>query len=163
MQVRHRGNQRLRRRLLVPVAAVLVALGAAACFPTGPGDPVSRPGVIALINGQRGAHGMAGLAEDPQLDLLAQAWAIHLAATGGLAHQDLGGLLQWPVMAGWQRLSENLFEGSGGVDNALTVDMWMGSSEHAANILDGSVNRVGIGVAHDGAGRTYVVADFGLR
>jgi len=163
MQVRSSGNRRLGRRLLVPIAALAVALGATACLPTGPGDPASGPGVTLQINEQRGGHGLAGLSDDPQLDALAQVWAEHLAATGGLTHQDLQALLGWDVMAGWQRLSENLFEGGGGITNALVVNTWMGSPPHADNVLDGAVNRVGVGVARDGAGNTYVVTDFGLR
>ena len=66
-------------------------------------------------------------------------------------------------MSGWRRLSENLFMSSGGTTNAQVVNTWMGSPPHADNVLDGAVNSVGVGIAHDGAGRTYVVADFGLR
>jgi len=66
-------------------------------------------------------------------------------------------------MAGWQRLTENLFDGGASSTNALVENMWMNSSGHRDNILDPNVNRVGVGVAHDGAGNTYVVADFGLR
>jgi uncharacterized protein YkwD len=148
--------------LLVTVATLLVALGATACLPTEPGDPVSRPGVIRQINAERGGRGVPALAEDAQLDALAQVWAERLAAAGGLGHQDLGALMSWPVMTGWRRLSENLFAGGGTVTNAQVVNTWMASGQHAANVLDGTVNRVGVGVAHSG-GTTYVVADFGLR
>ena len=163
MQALHQRIRSRRQRLLVPVAALVVALAAVACLPTGPGDPVSPHGVVAQINAQRGAHGRAGLAEDPQLTALAQAWADHLAAVGGLAHQDLGALINWEVMRGWRRLTENLFVGSDGVTNGAVVNTWMGSGPHADNVLDSSVNRVGVGVAYDGAGHVYVVADFGLR
>jgi uncharacterized protein YkwD len=161
MRAIHQAIRSRRYRLLVPVVALLVALTAGACL--GPDDPGSPPGIAAQINAQRSARGMPGLGEDAQLDALAQDWANHLAAVGGLQHQDLGALLSWDVMAGWQRLTENLYMGSGGVTNGQVVNSWMGSSPHAANVLDGAVNRVGVGIAHDGAGRTYVVADFGLR
>jgi uncharacterized protein YkwD len=150
-----------RYRLLVPVVALLVALGATACL--GPDDGGSPPGVAAQINAQRGAHGMPDLAQDGQLDALAQVWADHLAAVGGLEHQNLGALLSWNVMSAWRGVTENLYQGPGGVTNGQVVNTWMGSPPHAANILDGGVNSVGVGIAHDGAGRTYVVADFGLR
>ncbi len=159
-QAIRRGGSR-RYRLLVPAIALLVALGATACL--GPDDGGSPPGVAAQINAQRSAHGMTGVGQDAQLDALAQVWADHLAAVGGLEHQNLGALLTWDVMAAWRRLTENLFMSSGGVTNGQVVNTWMGSPPHAANILDGGVNSVGVGIAHDGAGRTYVVADFGLR
>ena len=161
MQAVHQVIRSRRYRLLVPVVALLVALTAGACL--GPDDPGSPPGIASQINAQRAARGMPGLGEDAQLDALAQAWANHLAGVGGLQHQDLGALLSWGVMAGWSRLTENLFMGSGGVTNGQVVNTWMGSPPHAANVLDGAVDRVGVGIAHDGAGRTYVVADFGLR
>ena len=66
-------------------------------------------------------------------------------------------------MAGWGRLTENVFMGTGASSNALVNNLWMASSGHRANILDPGVNRVGIGVAHDASGNTFVVADFGLR
>lgn len=152
-----------RSRLLLPVAALAVALVATACLPPGATATADPVGVRSMINSSRADNGLPAVAEDAQLDGLAQAWADQLAAAGHLAHQDLYGVITSPLMAGWLHLTENLFQGGGSSTNALVENMWMNSSGHRDNILDPNVNRVGVGVAHDGAGNTYVVADFGLR
>jgi uncharacterized protein YkwD len=152
-----------RSRLLLPVAALAVALVATACLPPGATSTADPAGIESMINGSRAAKGLPALADDAQLDGLAQAWADQLAAAGHLAHQDLHGLITSAYMAGWQRLTENVFQGGASSTNALVENMWMNSTGHRDDILDPNVNRVGVGVAHDGAGNTYVVADFGLR
>ena len=38
--------------------------------------------------------------------------------------------------------------------------MWLNSSGHAANILNASYTRIGIGVSQDGGGRYYAVVEF---
>jgi uncharacterized protein YkwD len=153
----------MRFRLLLPVAALAVALAATACLPPRATSSADPAGVESLVNASRAANGLPALADDAQLDALAQNWAVQLAAAGHLAHQDLAAIINSPFMAGWGRLTENVFLGAGGSTNALVDNAWMASSGHRANILDPGVNRVGVGVAHDGAGNTYVVADFGLR
>ncbi len=158
-----RTTRRLRTRLLLPIAALAVALAATACLPPGAIATADPGGVESMINSSRAANGLPALADDTQLDTLAQNWANQLAAAGHLAHQDLYAIITSPYMAGWGRLTENVFMGTGGSTNALVNNMWMASSGHRANTLDPGVNRVGVGVAHDGSGNTYVVADFGLR
>jgi len=156
-------RRRLRTRLLLPVAALAVALAATACLPPASTATADSGGVESMINSSRADNGLPALADDAQLDALAQNWATQLAAAGHLAHQDLYAIITSPLMAGWGRLTENVFMGTGGSTNALVDNLWMASSSHRANILDPGVNRVGVGVAHDGSGNTYVVADFGLR
>jgi len=160
---RMRQTRTWRSRLLLPMAALAVALVATACMPPGATATADPAGARSMINSSRADNGLPALADDAQLDGLAQAWADQLAAAGHLAHQDLYGVITSPWMAGWQRLTENLFDGGASSTNALVENMWMNSSGHRDNILDPNVNRVGVGVAHDGAGNTYVVADFGLR
>jgi uncharacterized protein YkwD len=145
------------------VATLAVALVATACLPPGATSVADPPGIRSMINASRTDNGLPALADDAQLDGLAQAWADQLAAAGHLVHQDLYAVITSPYMAGWQRLTENLFQGGASSTNALVENMWLNSPGHRDNILDPNVNRVGVGVAHDGAGNTYVVADFGLR
>lgn len=156
-------TRRLRPRLLLPLALLAVALAATACLPPDATATADPAGVESMINSSRAANGLPALADDAQLDALAQNWANQLAAAGHLAHQDLYAIITSPFMAGWGRLTENVFMGTGGSSNALVNNMWMASSGHRANTLDPGVNRIGVGVAHDGSGNTYVVADFGLR
>ncbi|MFN8025103.1 MAG: CAP domain-containing protein [Acidimicrobiia bacterium] len=144
-------------------AAMAVAVVAAACLPPGATSQADHDGVINMINDKRAANGQGALVADGQLDYIAQNWSGQLAAAGHLAHQDLYGLITSPFMPGWQRLTENVFQGGPSSTNALVVDAWMASSGHRDNIVDPNVNRVGVGVTRDGNGTTFVVADFGLR
>jgi uncharacterized protein YkwD len=66
-------------------------------------------------------------------------------------------------MSAWRSLGENLLVVPPGVNAWSAEDVWMGSGPHRANILNGGFNRVGVGVATDGAGRTWMVAEFGTR
>jgi uncharacterized protein YkwD len=153
----------VRTKLLLPILALGIAVVGTACLPASSASTATPGGVIASINADRGARGLPGLAEDAQLDALAQHWAEQLAANGQLSHQDLYALVTSPYMGGWHRLTENVFEGGSPTTSGVVEGAWMGSAAHQANILDPGVNRVGVGVAHDGAGRTYAVADFGSR
>ena len=154
---------RTRARLLLPLAALAIAFAATACLPPGATSSADPAGVESLVNNSRADNGLPALADDAQLDALAQNWAVQLAAAGQLSHQDLAAIISSPLMAGWGRLTENVFMGTPGSTNAYVDNAWMASPGHRANILDPGVNRIGVGVAHDGAGNTYVVADFGLR
>lgn len=158
----HRARRRPRRLWFVG-AALAVALAATACLPPGSTATADHDSMVSLINTSRAANGIGPVGNDAQLDALAQNWAQQLAAAGSLSHQDLNALLASPLMAGWRQLTENVFQGGPSATNALVENAWLASSGHRANILDPGVDRVGVGVAHDGAGNTYVVADFGRR
>ncbi len=156
-------KRRRAKRVWFVAAALALAFAATACFPPDAGSPADHNGIIDMINANRAANGLPGLAGNPQLDYLAQNWAQQMAAADQLGHQNLAAVISSPYMAGWQRLTENVFEGAGSSTNAFVVGAWMGSSGHRANILDPGVNSVGVGVAHDRAGNTFGAADFGLR
>lgn len=66
---------------------------------------------------------------------------------------DLGSRLP----AGWSRISENIAINQ---VPASTVQQWMESASHRANILDPDVNTVGIGVACGASGYCYYVQNF---
>jgi uncharacterized protein YkwD len=156
-------HTRRTRRIWFVGAALAVAIAATACLPPGATSHTDHDGMVSVINASRAANGLGAVSVDSQLDTMAQNWAQQLAANGQLSHQNLAAIIGSPYMAGWQRLTENLFQGSPSSTNAFVENAWMASSAHRANILDPNVNRVGVGVAHDGSGTTYVVADFGLR
>jgi uncharacterized protein YkwD len=154
----------VRAKLLIPILALGIAVAGTACLPpSGGGPPATPDGVVAAVNQDRAANGLSALAGDPQLTAMAQSWAEHMAATGALAHQDLGSIIGSPLMGSWRGLSENVFGGPPSASDATVENMWMGSALHQANILDPGMNHIGVGVAHDASGRTWVVADFGAR
>ena len=84
-------------RLLLPVAALAVALAATACLPPRATSSADPAGVESLVNASRADNGLPALADDVQLDVLAQNWAVQLAAAGHLAHQDLAAIDQFAV------------------------------------------------------------------
>ena len=156
------------KRRFAPVAlATILTLIAAACAPPGGNGGGGGGGVtgdvVSAINQDRAAHGLAPLAWDVQLADYAQSWAGRIAAAGDLIHTDLGSLMRLPYMASWWTIRENLLYGSAGMSGADAENLWMSSGPHQANILDPSVNYVGVGVAYDGAGRLWLVAEFGAR
>jgi uncharacterized protein YkwD len=159
-----RARPACRWRIAAPVVAlVAVALAAAGCAPPGSPGSGATGDMVQAINQDRGANGLGGLAWDDQLHHLAQDHANEIAASGSLWHSDLGGWLAAPWMVGWRSLGENLAQGGPGSNAWGIEDMWMGSSPHRANILNGGFNRIGVGVTVDGAGRVWMVALFGAR
>ncbi|MCU1345980.1 MAG: Allergen V5/Tpx family protein [Acidimicrobiia bacterium] len=146
-------------RALAVVAALAFPLVATACNPSaapqaaGAVAPMNDQ-VRGLINQARAGNGAAALAVNDVLTGRAQAWAEHLASVGQLSHTaDLAAGLTMH----WRVLGENV--GYGG--NVATVcDAFLKSPSHRANVLDGRFNIVGVGVAVDGRGRTFVVQEF---
>ena len=145
--------------------AALLTFTVAACAPpasSGSGSGIAGDTVVAM-NQDRAASGLGGLAVDGQLTANAQSWANHLAATGALVHTDLGALLHQPNMSAWWTIGENLLESSGALSGAGAENLWMGSPEHRANILNPAFNHVGVAATRDGSGRLWMVAEFGAR
>ncbi len=110
--------------------------------------------VIYQINVQRVKYARGKLAAATCPDKYAESWAAYLARTGSLYHQSLT-----PIMSGCvaTRAAENLARGYTTAD--ATVLAWMASSGHRANVLDGSLTRIGVAAAYAG-GRWTVAADF---
>jgi uncharacterized protein YkwD len=148
--------------------AALLTFTVAACAPRA-GSGAASPGAgiggdtVVAMNHDRAANGLGGLAVDGQLTANAQSWADHLAATGALIHTDLGALLHRPDMAAWWTIGENLLESSDSLSGAAAEALWMASPQHRANILNPAFNHVGVAAARDGAGRLWLVAEFGAR
>lgn len=125
--------------------------------PPSPSPPVASVAeadrVFALGNQARADAGLAPLARSGCLESLAQSWAEHLAASGGLSHQDLGNAFD----CGGSTAGENV-AADFSADGAHAA--WMGSGAHRSNILGGSYTQVGVGVAVGGDGTVYYVADY---
>ncbi|MFP3905746.1 MAG: CAP domain-containing protein [Acidimicrobiales bacterium] len=104
-----------------------------------------------LVNADRGAHGLGELANDFDLNAVAQEWSDHMAATGELAHSGVS------IPEGSTRVAEN-------VGYAASVDrvhqLFMESDGHRANILHSAVTRVGIGATVDADGKVWITQIF---
>jgi uncharacterized protein YkwD len=143
---RSRTRRRLRRGLPVALLASVVLIGAVGCFAS-----IEAVSLGLLANQEREARGLPPLNLDEALTTKAEGWAGQLAASGSLQHSSLwSGVPPWCTAVG-----ENVAVGG---DLGQIHAMWMGSSAHRANILNGSYNATGIGVARGGNGLYYAVA-----
>jgi uncharacterized protein YkwD len=147
-------------RALALVAVLSLPLVAAACDP----DPAApqAAGALApageqvrmLVNETRAANGVGNLAVNDVLEARAQAWAEHLATIGTLVHTpDLSVGLNFR----WRVLGENI--GYAG-DVSKVCDAFLKSPTHRANVVEPRFTVIGVGVAVDGHGRTFVVQQF---
>jgi uncharacterized protein YkwD len=138
-----------------------------------------RDALLCLMNAQRTARGLKRLRAQPDLVEAAGRYAKQMVRDGFFDHTSPGGstmvsrikatgylgdTVQWTV-------GENLAWGTGTkATPRATVDAWMHSADHRANLLDRGFADVGIGIAAgapaelegDETGGTYVT-DFGRR
>jgi uncharacterized protein YkwD len=151
---------------MIPIFVLGLAVAVSACGPTVSSSSTGggfEDGVIAAMNQDRAAAGLGPLAWDGQLGPMAQNWSDQIAASGNLVHSNLGGAISASYMSAWRSLAENLLVAGGDLTPAGAESMWMNSPEHRANILNPSMDYVGIGTARDASGRLWVVAEFGAR
>jgi uncharacterized protein YkwD len=156
-------------RLVVPIAAIVLAATLAACdaVKPGPGAPSIPFGaahpqaqeLYYMVNYERAARGLGPVGWNDQLGGLAQGWSQHMAATGTMSHQNLNSILQDPAYGGFSGLGENVISGPCGMSAGQMHVTWMNSPSHRTNIL-GNFNAIGIGVACNG-GTLYAAEDFG--
>jgi hypothetical protein len=136
--------------------AALVLLGSLLVTPAA-GDDIAAPAegeLVARINSERSARGMAPLVPAEDLASIAREWSRRMADTSQISHH--------PTLAddvsGWSRLSENVGHGPDVASIHLGL---MSSAEHRANILDDRVTQIGVGTAFAGE-RLYVTQLFRL-
>jgi uncharacterized protein YkwD len=139
----------------------------------------ARDAVLCLMNAQRTARGLKRLRAQPDLAEAAGRFARQMVRDRFFDHTSPGGstmvsrieatsylrdAVRWTV-------GENLAWGTGTkATPQATVDAWMHSADHRANLLDRDFAEVGIGIAAgapaelqaDEAGGTYVT-DLGRR
>jgi uncharacterized protein YkwD len=103
--------------------------------------------LLAAVNRQRAQHGLAPLVLDARLAQAAQAHAEDMAARGLLSHEGSDGarLDARLARAGYRYrfAAENIAAGL--PDPLRTVERWMESKGHRANILKKSATETGIG------------------
>lgn len=145
--------------LLVLLAGIGVVGGAS---PAGASGSVTIAGpeeflLLSQTNQARSQSGLGPLSDDMAARNVARAWAVHMAATRGLAHNPyLASQVSQQVTPAWTALAENVGVGSSGANLQAS---FMASAPHRANIL-GDYNRVGVGAAWDTSGSLWVSVVF---
>ena len=155
-----------RTTTLILVAVAAFAPLAAAAIPT-EAYCASAEEVAALntINAHRAEHGLTPLAMSQAIGAAAEHHALDMAANDYYGHDSLDGTTfsQRMTAHGYAfntHVGENI---AAGADAAGTVQQWIASPEHDANLLNPNHAAVGIGVAYAEGSTypTYWVADFG--
>ena len=109
---------------------------------------------LGVINNYRASNGLGPLALAGDATAKAQQHADDMAGQGNIFHS---GSLSDGISDGWTALGENVGV-AGSFDQV--EGMFQNSSSHRANLLSGSYNQVGIGLAWGGDGQLYVTEDF---
>ncbi|HMM43739.1 MAG TPA: CAP domain-containing protein [Thermomicrobiales bacterium] len=131
----------------------------AACF------NATESEVLRLLNVERQAAGLAPLSNSRKLNVASYCHSLDMATNGFFSRTDSDG--SSPVQriraagyTGWTAVAENIAVGYPSV--AAVVNGWMNSSGHRANILNGSLTQVGIGLFETSSGYgLYWSTDFG--
>ena len=167
------------QRYFAASAVALLVIGCAIPAGTPAPSPSTRVGesagkygttearILNLINAERQRQGLPALLYNAQLDRMAKIQAENMAYFQKMAHtipeSQLPTLGDRARHVGYPfgRLAENV---ALGYPNAETVVQgWMNSSGHRRNILDGTVEETGIGIARSSAGSLYYCQVFGRR
>jgi hypothetical protein len=146
--------------LTIVIAVILSTVGGLATAPAAgaaSGSGAER-WAFCKINEERRARGLAPLAWDGTVADSARAWSRHMAATGRLAHDPGFARVLFSLVPGATHAAENVGQSHTGVVSVHSA--FMGSDGHRANVLRAATNRVGVGVAHDGAGRLWITHRF---
>jgi uncharacterized protein YkwD len=144
--------------LATAIGAVSPALAQRISLPDSP--TIAEQYLFAAANHEREARGLPLLHRDPQLARAAAQHARVMAAHGSISHQFPGEpeLTDRGASAGvpFSVIAENVAEAPSAVE---IHDMWMHSEHHRDNLLDPSVDSIGVSViARDG--ELYAVEDF---
>ena len=129
--------------------------------------------IVELTNRARLANGLAPLAEHPALVASAQGYAdLHAHVSPDRLDHTLNGStldsrIEAEGYAGWTFLAENLWWGSvePSLSPAEAVQQWLDSPAHRANMLNPTVNEIGVGCYVSAAQQPFriCVQDFGAR
>ncbi len=111
--------------------------------------------ILTETNAARRSAGVAPLAANAGLHVVAVDWSAQMAARQTMSHNP-NYTTQMP--SGWNWAGENVAYGQ---QPANVTSAWLGSTGHRANILNKSYTHIGIGVACSTAGRPYYTQVFG--
>lgn len=152
--------------LIIIVGTFGLALAGRYMIGTGNLAAVVSSVLADLVNIDRGANNLGGLAWDDTLAKAAQAKANHMAQNSYFAHVSPDGKNSWY----WFREAGYTFVYAGenlAVDFTDSADVeraWMNSPSHRANILNGNYTEIGIATAqgfYQGRMTTFAVQMFG--
>lgn len=141
----------IQRKHLLSVAvglAFVLGLPAQACIvPSNASDLQAE--VLANLNAQRQANGLAPFKLSKKLDKAAQGHACDNAARLSISHDssDGGTLTTRLRKAGYKYRAAAENTGRGFGTGTRAVEWWMNSPKHRSNILFPKVREVGIGIA----------------
>jgi hypothetical protein len=127
-------------------------------------------GLLSDTNTARTSNGVAGLSLNDKLDAAAQAQADDMAARNYWSHYTPDGDPPWVFVTAqgysYQKLGQNLATGFS--DEQSTINGWLASPEHRANLLDPDFRDVGFGFSNNpnytaagGGPMTIIVAFYG--
>lgn len=119
--------------------------------------------VVQLTNVERAKAGCGPLAAEARLTTAAQGHTSDMAQNNYFDHTSLDGRTMvdriratgFPLTA----VGENIAAGT--ATAAATLQLWMNSPGHRANILNCAYNQIGVGYAEGGSYRYYWTQDFG--
>jgi uncharacterized protein YkwD len=178
------------RRLMLPACALAVAAAVAASLVGGVSASRAQQshrssvltldlGVLQQLNQVRRAHHLVPFALDPSLGAAAREHSQDMLENGFFAHDSSDGEPFWKRIqafypqspSGYWSVGENLYWTSGPATASGSVEAWMASPGHRANILDPAWRQIGIATASSpdapGAfanlGVTVITTDFGVR
>jgi uncharacterized protein YkwD len=128
---------------------------------------------LDLHNAQRTRSGLVPFCVDQKLTNAARAHSQEMIDRDYFSHNSYDGTAFWVRInsfgyTGWTALAENIAWGSGtyGSPDAI-FNSWMNSAGHKANIMNGNLRQIGIGVVMGTyltyAGARMYTADFGTR
>ncbi|MGH7156569.1 MAG: CAP domain-containing protein [Candidatus Saccharimonadales bacterium] len=131
---------------------------------------MSISGLLADTNSARSSNGVGSLSLNDRLDAAAQAQADDMVARDYWSHYTPDGDPPWVWVTAqgysYQKLGQNLATGFS--DEQSTINAWLASPEHRANLLDPSFKDVGFGFSNNpnytaagGGPMTIVVAFYG--
>lgn len=110
----------------------------------------SISGLLGSTNQQRSSNGVSSLGINSKLNSAAQAKANDMVTRDYWSHNTPDGSLPWVFITNagysYSRAGENLAYGY--ATSSDTIDGWMGSPTHKANLLDGNFTEVGFGIAN---------------
>ena len=162
--------------LAAPASSHALASRAQAC-PAAYSEPnqanLSRvsSATLCLINYERASRRLSALRPNSALTVAALRHSRDMAARNYFAHDTMGGgsftsrimAARYTNPRGSWSVGENLAWGTGQLGTpAATVEAWMRSPGHRANILKGSFKEIGVGVVLSGPKAIYTT-DFGRR
>jgi uncharacterized protein YkwD len=118
--------------------------------------------LLAQINQARATNGVVPLAENATLDDTAQTKVVDMVTFHYFAHQNYDGTQGYDYIMNAMlctKAGENLAD-EPDTNVANTVQDWMNSPEHKANILDASYTQTGFGIIQHDDNRYYIAEHF---